>query len=116
VADGISQGPCGTNCKTPLQTIGQGNSCGPAGWAVSTPTINMMKMARFGFLILTALSVTCVTFVCYTFVDNTADVVHSARDIHTTGTEVLHEMQAVVDHWEGGLRATGGAVVQEKSY
>ena len=74
-----------------------------------------MKTAMFGFTILTALTVTSVAFVCYAFVDDT-DVVHAAKDINTTGETILLEMQQCVDHWEGGLRATGGALVPSKSY
>ena len=55
-----------------------------------------------------------VSFVCYAFVDDT-DVVH-AKDTHTSGQEILKEMQAVVDHCEGGVRATGGALVPAKSW
>jgi low affinity Fe/Cu permease len=62
----------------------------------------MMKVAGYGFQILMAMTVVCVSFVCYAFVDNT-DLVHT-RDIHTTGEEILTEMQSVVGHWEGGLR------------
>jgi hypothetical protein len=75
-----------------LQTIGQGNGCGPAGWAViSTPIINMMKTAGFGFSLLTAMTVACFSFVCYAFVDDT-DVVHCAQDANTPGSEVVKEM------------------------
>ena len=54
-------------------------------------------------------------FVCFAFVDD-ADVVHTAKDVDTTGDIVLQEMQQAIDHWEGGLKATGGALVPEKSY
>ena len=64
---------------------------------------------------LTAISVASISFVCYAFVDDT-DVVHTAPDVNTPGLEVLSDMQHVVDHWEGGLRATGGALVPSKSY
>jgi ribonuclease HI len=74
----------------------------------------MMKTAGYGFTILTALTVVCVSFVCYAFVDDT-DLVHT-RGIHATGEEILSDMQGVVDHWEGGLRTTGGALVPSKSY
>jgi hypothetical protein len=115
-AFGLSAKTHGGDRDPPYQGLGQGNGCGPAGWAVvSTPLINMMKTAMFGFTILTALTVTSVAFVCYAFVDDT-DVVHTAKDINTTGEEILKEMQDVVDHWEGGLKATGGALVPSKSY
>ena len=53
-------------------------------------------------------------FVCYAFVDDT-DLVHSSPpDLEIR--EMVSEMQAVVDTWEGGLRASGGALVPSKSY
>lgn len=104
----------GTNVP-PYQVLGQGNGCGPAGWtAVSAPLIRMMQTAGYGLKILTALSIVSISFVCYAFVDDT-DLVHT-QDTHTTGEVILGEMQSVVDHWEGGPRTTGGALVPSKSY
>jgi endonuclease/exonuclease/phosphatase family metal-dependent hydrolase len=115
-AFGVSEKSYGSDRIEPLQGLGQGNGCGPAGWAiVSTPIINMMRVLGFGATFLTAISVTLVAFVCYAFVDDT-DVVHTAQDVNTSGIEILHQMQTVIDHWEGGLRATGGAIVPKKSY
>jgi hypothetical protein len=48
-------------------------------------------------------------------VDDT-DVVHTAQDVNTTEITIMKEMQNVIDHWEEGLRATGGAIVPKKSY
>jgi hypothetical protein len=56
-----------------------------------------------------------VSFVCYAFVDDT-DLVHIAKDVDTRGPTIIAEMQSALDHWEGGLKATGGALVPEKSY
>jgi hypothetical protein len=56
-----------------------------------------------------------VQFVCFAFVDD-ADVVHTAKDVDTAGNIVMQEMQQAVDHWEGGLKATVGALVPEKSF
>ena len=64
---------------------------------------------------MTALTVQVVQFVCFAFVDDT-DVVHTAKDVDTPGDIVLQEMQQALDHWEGGLKATGGALVPAKSY
>jgi hypothetical protein len=75
----------------------------------------MMKTAGYGFSILTAMTLISVSFICYAFVDDT-DVVHVGRDVDVTGKEILVQMQEVVDHWEGGLKATGGALVPAKSY
>jgi hypothetical protein len=99
-----------------LQGFGQGNGCEPSGWAViSTPLIKLVRTAGFGFFLLTALTILVVQFVCFAFVDD-VDVVHTAKDVDTTGHIVMQEMQQAIDHWEGGLRATGGALVPEKSY
>ena len=75
----------------------------------------MMRTAGFGFSILTALTLTCIAFNCYAFVDDT-DVVHVGFDVNTSGEEILFQMQEVIDHWEGGIKATGGALVPAKSY
>jgi hypothetical protein len=115
-ASGVSEKKYGDNREVPLQGLGQRNGCGPAGWAIiSTPIINMMRVAGFGATFLTAISVSLVVFVCYAFVDDT-DVVHTAQDVHAKGKEIIQQMQNVIDRWEGGLRATGGAIVPKKRY
>jgi hypothetical protein len=75
----------------------------------------MMRAIGFGATLLLAMAVTLLMFICYAFVNNT-DVLHTAQDVHTTGTTIMKEMQTVIDRWEGGLRATGGAIVPKKSY
>ena len=101
---------------TPLQGVGQGNGCGPTCWAmVSTPLIAMMRTANFGFKLVSALSLMAIHLVCYAFVDDT-DVVHTCSNPNATSDQLTQEMQDVVDHWEGGLRATGGGLRADKSY
>lgn len=75
----------------------------------------MMHTQGYGVNLITAMSLSVLQFVCYVFVDD-ADVIHSGATVETTGEEILGQMQEVVDHWEGGLRATGGAIVPSKSY
>jgi hypothetical protein len=90
----------------------------------------MLKTAGFGFSVCTVISGDEFSFVCYTFVDD-SNVVHSTQDsdtVNETGmttitdktekaiTTLVTEMQQVVDTWEGGLRASGGALVPDKSY
>jgi hypothetical protein len=80
-----------------------------------------MKSAGFRFKVTTVISGDKFSFVCYTFVDD-SDVVHSRydtdmnEDINLETTALINEMQQVVDTWEGGLRASGGALVPSKSY
>jgi hypothetical protein len=110
-AFGVSTKNYGDEREIPLQGLGQRNDCGLAGWAIiSTPIINLMRVAEFGATFLTAILVLLVAFICYAFVDNT-DVVHTSPDVYMTEEEVLRQMQCVIHHWEGGLRATGGAIV-----
>ena len=101
--------------EIPFQGIGQGNGAGPAIWLiVSVPIINMLKTAGFGLRMRTPISKDEFEFVCYTFVDDT-DLVHSpSADI--SSPQLIVEMQQVLNHWEGGLRASGGALVPSKSY
>ena len=102
--------------ELPLHGIGQGNGAGPAVWLVMTiPLINMLRTAGFGFRSRTPISQQAYRFACYTFVDDT-DTVHSCEDMNAPYTQVLAEMQDAINHWEGGLHATGGALSAHKSY
>jgi hypothetical protein len=103
--------------EIPFQGVYQGNGAGPGIWLlVSIPIINMLKTAGFGFKVRTVMSKDKFSFVCYTFVDD-SDIVHSTLDeTHDDTAELVHEMQEVVDMWEGGLRASGGALAATKSY
>ena len=93
----------------PHQGAGQGNGGAPACWnTISTPIINMMRTAGHGFSILTAMSVAAVCFACFAFMDD-MDAMHTAKLTDVRGESTLIEMQEVVDMWEGGLHATGGA-------
>jgi hypothetical protein len=115
-AHGISAATYGRNRDPPYQGVGQGNGAGPAIWAViSTVIIAMMTTEGHGFHLLTALSQTLISMVCYAFVDDT-NLIQSAENVNETGESVRTKMQIAVDRWEGGLRATGGALVPSKSH
>jgi hypothetical protein len=102
--------------EIPFQGVYQGNGAGPGIWLlVSIPIINMLKSAGFGFEVRTVMSKDEFSFVCYTFVDD-SDVVHSTKTHDSDTSALVGEMQNVVDMWEGGLRASGGALVPSKSY
>jgi hypothetical protein len=99
--------------EVPFQGLGQGNGAGPTSWAiVSAQIINMIRAAGYGATFVTALSCLVVSFVCYAFVDDT-DLVHTRPGTYS-GIDLIPEMQEAVDHWEGGLQASGGALVPEK--
>jgi hypothetical protein len=114
-AYGLSDSSYGA-LEIPLQGVGQGNGAGPAIWLImSIPLINQLRSKGFGFRSTTVLSSESYRFVCYTFVDDT-DTIHSVEDHHATPARVIAEMQQAINTWEGGLRATGGALSIDKSY
>jgi hypothetical protein len=53
-------------------------------------------------------------FIGYSFVDDT-DLIQSNPAI-TSYTKVIQSLQQALDTWEGGLKATCGAIVPEKSF
>jgi hypothetical protein len=90
----------------PLQGVGQGNGAGPAIWAaISLVLILAMAMNGHGFNILSALTGSLVSIICYAFVDNT-DIIHSATSTAVKGEDVIGQMQEVLDCWGGLLCAT----------
>jgi hypothetical protein len=112
---GISKSTYGGNLSPPIQGLGQGNGAAPTGWAlISTPLINMMRTAGFGLQFCMCLSSILIAFLCYAFVDDT-DLIHTGKSVLTPGHEIVGDMQRFVNHWEGGLRATGGALRVDKS-
>ena len=105
-----------TGGDVPFQGLCQGNGAGPTGWAVvSGPIINMVRAAGYGATFVSAISCAIITFVCYAFVDDT-DLVHSRPSDSHSALDLIPEMQDAIDHWEGGLRASGGALVPSKSH
>ena len=100
----------------PIQGVGQGNGAGPQIWAVvSTPVFNMLRSMGFGAHLKATISGDRLEFVGFAFVDD-ADLIETARNTLETVQEVAARMQDSLTAWEGGLRATGGAIVPEKSH
>jgi hypothetical protein len=99
----------------PMHGIGQGNGAGPAVWAVlSTPLLNLLPKLGFGCFLISPITNIQKNFVGYSIVDDT-DLIHS-NPLDTSYTEVIQKMQHSLDTWEGGLKATGGAIVPEKTF
>jgi hypothetical protein len=98
----------------PLQGVGQGNGAGPQIWAlVSTPVLNMLRSQGLGASFVSALSRQHTTLVGFAFVDDT-DLVTSGREMALE--EVKSRIQESLIAWEGGIRATGGAIEPRKSH
>jgi hypothetical protein len=98
----------------PLQGVGQGNGVGPQIWAlVSTPVLNMLRAYDLGATFQAAMSQTTTKLVGFAFVDDT-DLITSGPNMSVD--EVLLRIQKSLTAWEGGIRATGGAIEPLKSH
>jgi hypothetical protein len=99
-----------------IQGVGQGNGAGPTIWAVvSSPVLDMLREVDCVCNFRTAVTGEVVKFVGYAFVDDTDKVVTSPSPT-ATYKDVLELLQKAADTWEGGIRATGGAIGPEKSH
>ena len=102
--------------STPLQGLVQGYGPAPVGWvAISSPLIDMMRKAGFGFKDWTSISSSVINLVCFAFVDDT-DIVNTLEDGNFDYSELLRSTQEALDLWCGGLRATGGDLHPDKSF
>jgi hypothetical protein len=98
----------------PLQGVGQGNGAGPQIWAlVSTPILNMLRAQGLGAKFESALSRVATVLVGFAFVDDT-DLITSKPRISLES--VLERIQNALTAWEGGIRASGGAIEPKKSH
>jgi hypothetical protein len=100
--------------KIPIVGVGQGNGAGPQIWAlVSTPVLNMLRAEGLGATFLAAMTQLTTSLVGFAFVDDT-DLVTSGPDMSLD--EVKSRIQQSLTAWEGGIRATGGAIKPKKSH
>jgi len=72
-----------------------------------------MHNAGFYTTVIAAISLQQCHIVGFAFVDDTDLCIVGP---HITINNVVHQMQAAVNNWEGYLRATGGALVPNKSF
>jgi hypothetical protein len=101
----------------PFQGALQGDGASPATWVIiSTPLLNMLQEAGNSGYFIEPISKTLSHFVGYAFVDNTDLIQFDARDQNMSTEEVMDKMQDAINRWEGGLKATGGAIVPQKSF
>jgi hypothetical protein len=80
---------------------------------VNTPVLKIMKDEGFGFMYKAIIEGKQLHFVGYSFVDDT-DIIHSGQPGEPFQVLAMR-MQAAMETWEGGLKATGGALDPEKS-
>ena len=100
----------------PIQGVGQGNGAGPQIWAVvSTPILEMMRAEGHLCYFRAAISGDDISFVGFAFVDD-VDLLVTSPIPEAEFTEIAERMQRSVTDWEGGLRATGGAIDPAKTH
>ena len=102
---------------TPFQGSLQGNGASPTTWVIiSSVLIEMMRNLRHGGIITTPLSNKTHQIVALAYVDDTDLIIMDLKDSGITGDEIMDRMQQAIEAWEGGLKATGGAIVPHKSW
>jgi hypothetical protein len=85
----------------------------PPIWAVISSTmLEVLRSKGFGLTIISPITNSPLSFVGYSFVDDT-DLLQSNEE---NNIETIRSLQKSVDTWEGCLKATGGALGPEKSY
>jgi hypothetical protein len=100
----------------PLSGMGQGNGAALVSWAVIiTPMLEIMKKRGNCTVFKAFLSGEELKIVGFAFVDD-KDLLRASKPGEKTYAEVAEDMQNGLDLWEGLLKATGGALVPDKSY
>jgi hypothetical protein len=99
-----------------MSAMGQGNGAAPASWAViSTPILEIMCKRGQCTVFKAFISGKELKIVGFAFVDDKDLLLASIVGMQTYN-EVAQDMQQGLDLWEGLLKATGGALVPDKSY
>ncbi len=105
----------GSHWVKPFHGIGQGNGAGPAIWGViSSPLLNLLRCKGFFCHFVAPFSGKEIKFSGYSFIDDTDLVIMKLSG--GTNEEIVAALQESVDTWEGGLNATSGAIVPEKTF
>ena len=100
----------------PYQGILQGNGASPATWVIiSAPLLDMLRTAGNGGHFVSPISKEKSHTVGFAFVDDT-DLLHLDMRKNETEAEAMNNMQQAINRWEGGLKTTGGTIVNSKSW
>ena len=100
----------------PYQGILQGNGAAPTTWVIiSAPLLEMLRTAGNGGHFISPISKEYSHTVGFAFVDDT-DLLHLDMRKQESTNEAMSNMQSAINRWEGGLKATGGTIVNSKSW
>lgn len=98
------------------QGVLQGNGAGPASWfAICSVLVEAMRAQGFGYSQWSVISKRAITLTCFAFVDDT-DLIHANDSPNVSTDDLIAEAQEALWTWEGLLKATGGALADDKSY
>jgi hypothetical protein len=95
----------------PPQGIYQGNGEGPMAWLIISS--NLLDIG-FGTFFKAAISGDTLRIAGFSYVDDT-DLTQSTTPMATTAEEVLEKIQEGLNTWEGLVRASGGALSNDRS-
>ena len=99
----------------PPQGIYQGNGVGPTTWPIiSSNLLDIMRQLRFGTFFKAAISGDTLRIAGFSYVDDT-DLTQSTTAMATMAEEVLEKIQEGLNTCEGLVRASGGALSNDKS-
>ena len=100
--------------ESPLQGLCQGNKGAPAMWlCMSAALVEMMHREGCVTNFKSAMSVAILIFIGFIFVDDT-DLMVMTKNDNEMPSQIITCMQHHVVVWQGGLRASGGALKLEK--
>lgn len=103
--------------EIPVQGVGQGNGGGPIIWAgVSTPILDMVRANNRGLYFTSPIALEGFQLIGFSFVDDN-DLLEGGKGTENYSTEeLIARSQTTLNLYEGGLRATGGALEPSKSF
>lgn len=115
-AYGASLGYGPDDWEQPFQGILQGNQFGPPSWAIiSSPMFDMLRFEGYGMRLCSPLSGKKLHLAGTAFVDDT-DTCQNGMKPDDTSTDILQHAQGMINHWEGAIRASGGALDPKKTH
>ena len=95
--------------ERPMQGLYQGNGAGPVIWAaVSSPILQILRDLKFGTQFVSGITGARTQIVGFAFVDDT-DLIQTAKQQESIH-DVMERLQDSLNHWEGLIKATGGAL------
>ena len=101
--------------EEPIAGIGQGSGMGPSLWYImSSVVIKTCKQKGHSTTITTPISKKIASLLGFASVDDT-DLVTAARNVCTSGVEMIQKIQALMTEWCGCIRATGGYIAPAKT-